>query len=372
MSAKVTPQAKFWLGACAAAFAAALVVLALLAIARTQGWISGPSGEMLLFTGSLALGVAVAAFAVGALRARAAISGVIYGFNIQLGGALAAVAVTVLGAYFFAKSSAFVQPIYLTDAQTKASVLSGEAELVLRLDSGPLSLKVGESGFLEFRNLPAVLLGQQVDLDVRSNRYELPPDARRIVLTGKRIDIALKNKRGGPMWAFRRRLVLEAAGLLAPLRSMAGNDFNGSELIEAHFTAPKALDRILAVDLMNRQPDMTEAELRRQFIFLGVEPTWRQELLSAKGSFQDRIARSALRFADFHQSLSMLDRSYLSPSEMEAFEQVRTSMYVERMKKAVAVSPKELPRNLIRLEMESFFERMEHLNREIGPFEGFF
>ncbi len=146
-----------WIGVAAASFFLAVCLSIGMIFAVHFGVLKGEEGLFIRYVISIALGASTATLTVGALRAKASITGKKLGTHIELGGASAVLALTVFGAFYFTSNPSFNQGFYFEDSVTERKIASESMKVVLNLDTGPVELTVGPNGFLEFKNLPTSL-----------------------------------------------------------------------------------------------------------------------------------------------------------------------------------------------------------------------
>lgn len=358
-----------WVTISAVAFVVCIALTALMLWAKSSGWLSGTDGPFIRFTISIALGAAVAAFTVGGLRAHAALTGEVHGIRVQVGGALAAMTITVVGAFWVTQQNSFAQGFYLSDSSTKKLVTSETATVVLLLNTGPREVMVGANGFAEFRELPMSLFNVEVEAHIKSARFDdLPATKNRIRLNGNAISLELIANHA-EMREFKKRVALNVIALLAPLRVLAGDSFgNRDEANSANYSRPEVLNALLAADLYVNPGKMTVENMGKMFVYLFDEPTWRQELLNASGAHHERIARAAHQFSTFYFEINKSDRNYLSDTAQKALHALRYTQYVERFKNSVSLdSNNRPPRNLIEAELKAFLNAISEVERSHGP-----
>ena len=359
----------FWTAISGVAFIFSALFIALMLWATHAGWVIGANGPFVRFAISIALGISVATLTVGGLRAFAAISGAAFGFNIEIGGALAAIALTVGSAIYVTQQDGFTQGFYIIDVSTRQAVESDVATVIIQVDSGPIQKPVGPSGYVEFKDLPGRILNSQQNLTLNSDQYVIMDGHTSVRLTGEPIKLEVQ-KNNAVVREFKKRLHLNLLGLYAPLRVLAGSAYgNFDEAHAARFNDPEVFDALINADLRSDPGQMTYQQLSKLFIYLSVEPTWRNELLNATGSHNDRLARAALRFSDYFNDLSMTGRRYLSPEAMEAINKLRNTLFIERMKNSVGLSQDQVIERIPPLELKQLVSEMINVERIVGPLD---
>jgi hypothetical protein len=360
-----------WVAVSAASFMLSVCLVVGMIIAIHLGTLKGEESLFVRYVISIALGISTATLTVGGLKAKAAITGRKLGIHIDLGGAAAVLALTVFGAFYFTTDNSFDQTFYLKESITDRYLSAESMSIVLNLDTGPKTEIVGPGGFIAFKDLPAKLKNTEQTIATNSPSFKLPEEFSRVKLDGQTKEIKV-NRKDEVMWSFRRKVNYEIIKLLVPLRLMAGESFGEHpELPVSVYKLPEVIQSILSVPLNHNPGNLSLEDFRKMYVYLPDEPFWKQEWLDARGTFGERLAKTAMDFVDFYQNLSQLERTYMSERELTLIHELRSTLMVERMKNLIGIKLDD-DETLIKIELEEYIDKIEALENEIGPFEMLF